>query len=419
VNDDTQESGHRRRYSRYAVFMLAALLVVSLGFVLIPREPEAPAAPPFTEQARAAALSDAVVLRAAGAGLPSTPDGTAPAVESGEASVALDRALDHAVTLLTVQARALMLPTDPAGFGTPSPVGTSVADGTSAAVSPEVQVPQALTPSELAAALYASGARRVSDAETADGGMARLLAGAGIAQLLAAEELAAVTGTALEPLAGAALPSVGPPSTGPPSAFVPSTGSAFPGSTPTVRCPAPSTGSGAGSDGKDSGGKDSGSGADLASSLTAIRGAELELVYAYQVALTRLTGGSVAPASAFLAQHEELRDDAEAMGSALCAELPPTPAGYVLGQAFLTDPAAALGAMEAGALPAYGDAIALSDGAERAWAVSALQSAARRTIQWGAAPGPVPGLVLDEAELPELPSAGPGQGRVPTSSRTP
>ena len=77
-------------------------------------------------------------------------------------------------------------------------------------------------------------------------------------------------------------------------------------------------------------------------------------------------------------------------GRAQCTVLSPTPAGYVLGPAFLTDPAAALGAMEAAALPVYGDAIALSDGAVRAWAVSALQAAARRTAHWGgpAEPGP-------------------------------
>jgi hypothetical protein len=125
-------------------------------------------------------------------------------------------------------------------------------------------------------------------------------------------------------------------------------------------------------------------------------------VYAYQAALPRLGPGSAAPASDFLARHEALRDEAEGM-AARCAVLPPTPAGYVLDQPFLTDPAAALGAMEAAALPVYGDAIALSDGAVRAWAVSALQAATRRTAHWGAPLGPVPGVVLDEARLPELP----------------
>jgi hypothetical protein len=110
VNDDTQESGRRRRYFRYAVFALSALLVVSLGFVLTPREPDSPAEPPFTEQARASAFSDVLSLRAAGLAL----KGTAGGDSSGSRTVALDRA----VTLLTVQARALMLPS-PEGIGSP------------------------------------------------------------------------------------------------------------------------------------------------------------------------------------------------------------------------------------------------------------------------------------------------------------
>ena len=142
-------------------------------------------------------------------------------------------------------------------------------------------------------------------------------------------------------------------------------------------------------------------------------------MYAYQAALTRLNPGAAAPASGFLAQHEELRNKAEAMGTARCAALLPTPAGFALDQAFLSDPAAALGAMEAGTLAVYGDVIALGDGAERAWAVSALQSAARRTVHWGASAGPVPGVALEESRLPELPGTAPTQGPARTSSRQP
>lgn len=422
VNDDTQESGHRRRYFRYAVFALAALLVVSLGFVLIPREPDAPAPPTFSEQARAAALTEALVLRAAGAGLQSTTDGTggtASASEAVEAQSVTERALGHAVTLLTVHARALMPPANPVGVGTPPVAGTSPTAPSTA------QAPPASTPAKLAASLHASGARRLSDAATADGGMARLLAGVGTAQLLAAEELAAATGTALDALTGAVRPSPAPP-----SAVVPSAATPSPGSSETARCTAlaPDGGPGAGSTASGSpapGTAGSGTGVNLASALTSVRNAELELVYAYQVALTRLTGGTVAPASGYLARHEELRDEAHALVNAQCAVLPPAPAGYVLDQAFLADPAAALGVMEAGVLPAYGDVIALSDGAERAWAVSGLQAAVRRTVYWGASGGPVPGLVLDEAQLPDLPglpeatSTAPAQGPGPTSSGTP
>ncbi|MDR6416263.1 DUF4439 domain-containing protein [Pseudarthrobacter sulfonivorans] len=388
VNDDTQESGHRRCYFRYAVFTLAALLVMSLGFVLIPREPDAPAPPPFTEQARAAAFSDAVDLRAAGIDLAGTADGGLAAAESGEVSAEVSSAISRTVTLLTMQARALMLPGDPSGTGTSS-----------------AAVPLPSTPADLAAALHSSGAQRLSDAQTADGGMARLLAGAGTAQLLAAEELAAATGV---PLAGAAAAARPPAKT---SSHDP---------TPTAGCTATATSGNAGPGGTESGDAGSGgAGVDLASSLASALDAELELVYAYQAALTRLKPASVAPASDFLAQHEELRNEAGAMGAARCAALLPTPAGYALDQAFLSGPAAALGTMEAGALAVYGDVIALSDGPERAWALSALQSAARRTVHWGASAGPVPGVTVDESRLPELPGTAPTQGPGPTSSRQP
>jgi hypothetical protein len=154
----------------------------------------------------------------------------------------------------------------------------------------------------------------------------------------------------------------------------------------------------------------------LASSFTSVARAELELAYAYQVALTRLPPASAAPASGFLTQHEELGREAAVAATAHCAALPPTPAGYALDAAFLANPAAALGVLEAGTLPAYGDLVALSDGAERVWALAALQSAARRAAQWGASPGPVPGMVLDASVLPALPDPLQGPGAPATSS---
>lgn len=415
VNDDTQESGHRRRYFRYAVFLLAALLVLSLGFVLIPREPDAPAPPTFSEQARTAALADALVLRAAATGLQNATGGTGPAAESVAAPLGAQRALGHAVTLLTVHGRALIRPANPAGGGTPAV--TSSTAGTSPAAP---STAPASTPAGLAVSLHASGARRLSDAERADGGMARLLAGVGTAQLLAAEELAAATGTALPTVTGGVRPSPAPA-----PAVVPSAGTPSPGSSGTARCTVTAPDGSPGSSSTASGSPDAGTGANRAAALSAVRNAELELVYAYQVALTRLTGGTVAPASGYLAQHEELRNEAQALANSQCAVLSPAPAGYVLDPAFLANPAAALGVMEAGVLPAYGDVIALSDGAERAWAVSALQAAARRTVYWEASGGPVPGLVLDEAQLPDLPgspetlSTTPAQSPGPTSFGTP
>ncbi|BAS08251.1 hypothetical protein AHiyo4_16730 [Arthrobacter sp. Hiyo4] len=146
-----------------------------------------------------------------------------------------------------------------------------------------------------------------------------------------------------------------------------------------------------------------GTGAELGSALASAVQGELELVYAYQAALTRLDSGSAAQASTFLAQHGVLRGEAEAMGRSRCAMVPPRQPGYVLSQAFLADPADGLGTLEAGILPVLGDVVALSTGRERVWALSALQSAARRTVHWRGSPGPVPGMVLDEALLPPLP----------------
>lgn len=345
MNDDTQEIGPRRRYFQYAVFALAALLVVSLGFVLIPREPAAPAKPPFTEQARASAFSDAVTLRAAGMSLAG-----AAATSGLEPQSA---ALNRVVTLLTVQAKALMLPADGAGQAT---------------------VPKPSTP-DLAAALQASGAARLKDAETADGGMARLLAGAGTAQLLAAEDLAAAAGIGLPALPGGARPQAT--------------------ETPNVAgAPGDSCVSASGS-----------APVNLGPALAAAAEAELELVYAYQAAMPRLAPASAGPASDFLRQHGNLRDDAKAMSRSHCAAAPPGQPGYALNQGFLAAPAAALGMLEAETLPVYGDVVALSAGSDRVWALSALQSAARRAAHWDTSPGPVPGMVLDESALPQLPEA--------------
>lgn len=378
MKDDTQETGRRSRYFQYAVFALAALLVVSLGAVLIPREPSPPAAPPFSEQARASAFADSLSLRVAGLDLAGAANATASAPQAA--------ALARIVTLLTVQAQALMLPADVAGG--PAPDGTARSSATAPA-----NVPPSTT-ADLAAALLASGAQRLRDAETADGGIARLLAGAGTAQLLAAEDLASANGIALAPLPGA--------------------GSSSPASTaPTALVTAPAATRCA----SEAAVANAGTGADLGSALASAVEGELELIYAYQAALTRLNPGSAVPASGFLTQHGVLRGQAEALSRSRCAEVPLRQPGYALSQAFLADPAAALGTLEAGTLPLFGDLVALSEGPERAWALSALQSAARRTAYWGASPGPVPGVLLDEAVLPHLPDAAPAPVPSTTSAR--
>jgi hypothetical protein len=131
--------------------------------------------------------------------------------------------------------------------------------------------------------------------------------------------------------------------------------------------------------------------------------AELEAVYGYQAALTRLDPASAATASDLLEQHHDLVEGAVHYSRVHCAAVPPQQPGYVLSQAFLDAPAAGLGRIEAGTLPVYGDVVATSQGATRKWAISALLDAARRTVHWGTDPGPLPGLTLDESQLPQLP----------------
>ncbi|MCY1240703.1 hypothetical protein D9M72_535600 [compost metagenome] len=129
---------------------------------------------------------------------------------------------------------------------------------------------------------------------------------------------------------------------------------------------------------------------------------EAETVYGYQVALARLDGAAAGSASQLLARHESVLAEAEALSRAQCVDIPPREAGYTLGPLFLESPAAGLGSLEAGTLPVYGDLVALSDGGIRQWAIAGLLAAANRAAQWGADSGPLPGIVVDTAQLPEL-----------------
>lgn len=244
------------------------------------------------------------------------------------------------------------------------------------------------------AALSKSGKDRLAHAEKADGGMARLLAAVGTAQLLQATALAQAAGT--------------PPP-------------AFPAPAATQRnaataCSVPSDSNAASQDGAGPGqGTPSGDAgqpgptagpadrATLAAALGRAVRTEVETVYGYQVALTRLNGASAEQAAGLLATHEALVGQAEAYTRVHCASVPPREPGYTLGTSFLQKPAAGLASLEAGTLPVYGDLVALSDGETRKWAVSTLVAAAQRTMLWGSDPGPVPGIVLDTTLLPELP----------------
>ena len=376
VKDDSQDTTHRMRGVRYAVLSLAALVVVSLGFALVPPENPAPPQPAFTDVARAAALQDALDLRAA-------------AMELASAGGADSTVLDPVVTLLTIQARALVAP------GPSAPDGAGQAEAATASASyPAASATPASTPSAssassassgsssvtsvsgLAAVLTASGSQRIKDAQEADGGMARLLAGTGTAQLLAAARL----GAPVVDHAGAGPDgqTPAPVETGP-------------------SCPAVPAAEGAGP------------GAALAAALTA----EQQAVYGYQAALPRLAPAEAGTAQAYLAQHGRLTDGAEARLRLLCAPAVPRQPGYAVDAQFLAAPAAGLGRLEAATLAAYADLVALSQGPVRAWALTALQSAAGRAGHWGADPGPVPGMQLDVDQLPALPAAA-----APSAART-
>lgn len=378
VKEDDPENRPKLRYFRYAVMSFTALVVLSLGFSLIPADPPAPADPPFSEQARAAALQDSLDLRAAAGRL------SASAAAVGDASPA---AADKTVTLLTLQARALLSPADPSAAeddpasATPLPSGQSgPAAGAATTAEP--------TLAGLASALSASGVQRLTDAAKADGGMARLLAGAGTAQLLAAEDLAAAAGVPAEtlPHAGAAVsPAAGAPASDAAASACPSILPA-----PAAAGQEPSA---------------AGMSAVLGSALSAAVAAEQQSLYAYQAALPRLGAGDAPAAEAFLGQHRELAAQAAAHSRAACSAPPAQPPGFVLDPGFLANPRDGLARLEVASLSAYGDVIAQADGGLRSWAIAALQSAARRAAHWNGGVGPVPGLLLDEDRLPELPAS--------------
>lgn len=394
MNDDSGPKRGPASYLRYALLALAAFLVLSLGFALIPRESPAPEAPPFSEQARSAALTETLELRAASQQL------------ANGSSGARRQLFSHAVTLLTTQARALLLPggaSSVAGApGTFSPSATASGPPSSGPSSGAAPSGRATLPA-LVAALSRSGKERLVHAEKADGGMARLLAAVGTAQLLQATTVAQAAGTTPP-----ALPA--PAATGRNAAAacsVPPDSSAQPGQTGVPADAAPA----------DSVPPDT---ATLAAALSRAVRTEVETVYGYQVALTRLKGTAAEQAAGLLAKHETLVGQAEAYTRVHCVSVPPREPGYTLGTSFLQKPAAGLASLEAGTLPVYGDLVALSDGETRKWAVSSLVAAAQRTMRWGSDPGPVPGIVLDTTLLPELPEPeAPSPGKTGQSASAP
>jgi hypothetical protein len=220
--------------------------------------------------------------------------------------------------------------------------------------------------------------------------MARLLSAVGTAQLLQATTLAQAAGTP-------------PPALQAPAATQRNAATACSVATPSGSSTGSEDGAQPGNGGQPTPTADPAGSATLAAALDRVVRTEVETVYGYQVALTRLDGSAADQAAALLATHETLVGQAETYTRVQCASVPPREPGYTLGTSFLQKPAAGLASLEAGTLPVYGDLVALSDGETRRWAVSSLVAAARRTMRWGSDPGPVPGIVLDTALLPELP----------------
>lgn len=357
VKDNTGEKRWRELLPRLALLSILALVVVSLGVALTPGSPKEPAEPPFSERARATALTETLRLRTAGEQL-------------GQSAGTGKSRVSQTVTLLTIQARALLVPGQPA----PEPAAGSTASQSGSPASSSAALPASAE--ALAAALAASGAQRLADAAVADGGMARLLASVGTAQLLQASSLAAATGTRAPLPADPAAPQLA-------------------GACPSVPATAPSPAT------------PSQGSASLDAALAATVRTELETIYGYQVALTRLGGDAAKSAAEQLARHEALAAGAESVSRMHCAAVPPREAGYTLGPSFLASPAGGLAALEAAALPVYGDLVALSGGETRQWAIAGLVGAARRATLWGADAGALPGVAADPAGFPELPAPTP------------
>jgi hypothetical protein len=411
VNDDSREKRWQdhfpRSLPRYVLLVCLALVVVSLGVVLMPARTPVPAEPPFSEQARAAALAETVQLLDAGSRLGTAKQDSSRDVSAGSpdgpSAGAGNPAIDRTVTLLTTQAQALLAPGEsPAGAagataadsgrGTP-PATSSAAPAPSVSGAPSAgqtkagasAAPLPSTAAGLAAALADSGNKRLADAAVADGGMARLLAAVGTAQLLQASALAADTGTAA-PVAEVASPQL--------SATCPS---------PSATSQSETEQSAAGqSSAGQSGSGQSAAASSLGGALAAVVRTEAQTIYGYQVALPRLAGDAAKSAAEELSRHDALLSGAESLSLLHCSAVPPREAGYALGQSFLASPAAGLGSLEAATLPAYGDLVALSEGETRQWAIAALLGAGKRAVLWGTDPGALPGL--DPATLPSQPA---------------
>jgi hypothetical protein len=338
---------------------VVALLVAGTGMVLIPRDSGTPPAVPFSETARLTALEDALLLRE-----------SATTLAEAAASEAGSPAFGSAVTLLTTHAQALFDPTG-ATSGATSSGGTQ--SGATPSQAPDTAATAHSSRASFLTGLAGSGWKRLDDARKADGGIARLLAAVGSAQVLQAEKLAAEWQLPLPEQATA--PETKAPAATPLAASCPS-------ASPT---PEPTS-------------------ATTDTALAAVVRSQQEAIYVYQVALKRLDETKSADAAKHLQVHEVLLRQAESVTSANCADAPAGEAGYRLPEQFSQDPAAFLASVELASLPRFGDLVALSTDETRRWAVDSLLAAARRSIAWGAPLPALPGLILDAGELPSLPT---------------
>lgn len=346
VNDETAEKHRAPGWLKASLVALLAVLVLGTGAVLLPPAEGPEPEPPFSETARAAAYEDtaALVAEASRAGSPAA-----------------------TVTLLETQARALLAPAP------------------TAASSPAPATP--VSKAAFLAGLSRSAAQRLADAGKSDGGAARLLAAVGTAQQLESARLAKAWG----------LPA--PVPLPPAAATAPAT------PMPKPSCPAPAGTASPAAASPATASQGPAAAATTADALAAVVGTEQKAVYLYQVALTRLEGAAAGTAATDLERHQRLLREAEALARQLCSKVPPREAGYQLPAGFATQAEATLAEQETAALPAYGELVALSDGATRRWAMAGLFDSARRLEALGSLPGALPGLSVDPAALPPLPQA--------------
>lgn len=351
---------------------MVALLVAGTGMVLIPRDSGTPPPVSFSEAARTDAAKEAAALLEA-----------AQALAEAEGKDAKNPGLGGLVTLLTTHARALMVPEDATGAAATHPTPQATPATKTASVAPA-------TRASLVEELALSGRKRLAAAREADGGIARLLASVGTAQLLHAETLAAQWQLPLP---------VEPPH----------------GQQDTACF--------------------DGSGGDANRGILSLSQPHTEaLVGNYRCCAccgspfttrsgVRLPGRPEKAGEQCrhrcgkgLEVHVLLLRQAEALTRANCGDVPATTAYYQLPELFAQDPATALAALETSSLPRFGDLVALSTGETRGWAVDGLLAAARRSVAWGASLPALPGLKLDADTLPSLPTPGAVSSRAQAST---